>query len=524
MWNKYLVLRCIGAGISGTVYVCLDIEGKELVAVKVTRQRNRRITSLEDVEDQNVLSKEVKILCGMGYHGNIVRVREILRNSVGKTLIVMDYYCGGSLFNRQRLASQQYMSEDLARKYMRDSVRGLMFLHGQRIVHGDLKLENMLVDDSGTVGLTDFGSSIFLTQNSDVITWRSGGTPAFQAPEVLLGKGPYSAFAADVYSLGVCLFMLLYASMPFEAHHICELIDKVKNNILELPDTPNISEEARSILMGMLNKDPALRLSLSQVSEHEWITDSGALPPVSIDDCERNKKSMRLDQRILSRFLEIVPDHTKKIVTYSKGDHICVQDLANNYGVGVLINGACNLVIDVSNQQNQSKPIQCPHSDLLSSFSSITSGTLVDDWPSPGRDTVKLSRSSSSSSSSGSSGASSNVLQELTESLSNDINHAVNVLDKLRMPHGDERDSHLLCHIRAISMVAGHDVFSDTPRHKYSTIVTSKKAQVVWIPHSSWRSYMSLHADVEKYCHLVQCQRSRMIDNVVGMSLLKRIS
>jgi serine/threonine protein kinase len=522
MWNKYLVLRCIGKGISGTVYVCLDIEGKELVAVKVTRRANRLITGANDVED--FVCKEVRTLCSMGYHGNIVRVREILRNSVGKTLIVMDYYCGGSVFNRQRLASRHSMSEDLARKYMRDSVRGLMFLHQQRIVHGDLKLENMLVDDSGSVGLTDFGSSIFLTQNSDIITQRNGGTPAFQAPEVLLGTGPYNAFAADVYSLGVCLFMLLYASMPFEAHNICELINKVKDHEFELPETPNISEEARSIITGMMNKDPAQRLSLSQVSQHEWITNGGVLPPVSIEKCEHGKISMRLDQRTLSRFLEVLPDHTKRIARYSRGDQVCVQDSANNYGVGVLIDGACNLVIQFKNRDYQSKPVQCPNSDLHSSFSSITSGTLVDDWPSPGRNAIKLSRSSSSSSSTGSSGASSIVLRELTESLSKDIKHAINVLDKLRIPHGDENASHLLGHVKATSIVAGHDVFSDTSRHDYSAIVTSRNAIVVWVPHSTWRSYMSSNADIEKCCHLVQCQRSRMIDNVIGMELLKRIS
>ena len=84
-----------------------------------------------------------------------------------------------------------------------------------------MKLDNLLLDESGTVKICDFGVSRQLTSSHEIMTEQCG-TPAYIAPEILKDKG-YRGFGVDIWSLGVCLYALLYGTVPFKANNMSEL-------------------------------------------------------------------------------------------------------------------------------------------------------------------------------------------------------------------------------------------------------------------------------------------------------------
>lgn len=96
------------------------------------------------------------------------------------------------------------------------------------------------------------------------------GTPAYIAPEILRDKG-YEGFSVDIWSAGVVLYAMLYGTVPFKANNMSELQKLIIKAKYTLKD--DISEEARNLLYGLLEKDPMKRLTIPQILAHEWLND-----------------------------------------------------------------------------------------------------------------------------------------------------------------------------------------------------------------------------------------------------------
>jgi serine/threonine protein kinase len=131
----------------------------------------------------------------------------------------MELCAGGDLLNYVR--KRRKLKEDVAKYVFRQVVDGLQYCHSKGIVHRDMKLDNLLLDESGTVKICDFGVSKQLTSSHETMTEQCG-TPAYIAPEILKDKG-YRGFGVDIWSLGVCLYALLYGTVPFKANNMSEL-------------------------------------------------------------------------------------------------------------------------------------------------------------------------------------------------------------------------------------------------------------------------------------------------------------
>jgi len=170
-----------------------------------------------------------------------------------KLYMILDYFTGGELFFH--LKNTGRFKEARAKFYAAEISSALECLHAHAIVYRDLKPENVLLDENGHIILTDFGlskESITGTQ----LTHTFCGTPEYLAPEVIHGSG-YGK-AVDWWSLGTLLYEMLTGLPPFYNQNLHVMYEKIIRAKLTFPDY--LSPEAKSLLTGLLDRDPKTRL------------------------------------------------------------------------------------------------------------------------------------------------------------------------------------------------------------------------------------------------------------------------
>lgn len=191
--------------------------------------------------------------------------------------LVMELCTGGELMNR--IIDEQVFSEKVAAKYFKQMVTGLMHCHANHVVHRDLKPENYLLgspDDDSSLKLTDFGLSTYVPTPDSIIR-DACGSAYYIAPEVFLRR---YTLAADVWSLGVILFLLLSGTVPFgaDAEEEVQVYHAIQRDPLRMDGSEwgSISAAARELVVGLLEKDPSKRYTLEQVLAHPWVSGEAA--------------------------------------------------------------------------------------------------------------------------------------------------------------------------------------------------------------------------------------------------------
>lgn len=139
----------------------------------------------------------------------------------------------------------------------RQIAEAVAYLHGEKIVHRDLKLENILIDAEKHIKLIDFGFSTFV--RSDKKLAFTCGTPPYMSPELALKKD-YSGPAADVWALGVILFIMLTGKLPFYGDFEDDLYRRISLGKFKFPEDCTASKEAKSLVKKMLKIDVNKRI------------------------------------------------------------------------------------------------------------------------------------------------------------------------------------------------------------------------------------------------------------------------
>uniref|UniRef100_A0A6B2LDH6 non-specific serine/threonine protein kinase n=1 Tax=Arcella intermedia TaxID=1963864 RepID=A0A6B2LDH6_9EUKA len=181
--------------------------------------------------------------------------------------IVMEYAPGGDLFTH--VQKHGHLSETKARYFFKQMVDAVQFCHEKKIVHHDVKLENMLLQSlpEQSLRLSDFGLSQKIHPTESISACC--GSPLYMAPEVFSTQ-PHNELV-DVWSLGVCLYVMVSGTFPFVANSYSDLEEKVL--FYDPSYLVGISATCNDLLQGMLRKDPLKRYAMSAIKQHKWVVE-----------------------------------------------------------------------------------------------------------------------------------------------------------------------------------------------------------------------------------------------------------
>lgn len=242
------LLTVIGKGSFGKVLQVRKKDTGRIYAMKVLNKKN--ILENNELEhtrtEKNILQKLA--------HPFLVNLNYSFQTS-DKLYFIMDYINGGELFFH--LQKEHKFTPDRVKFYCAEIMLGLEYLHNSGVIYRDLKPENILLSADGHICLTDFGISKEGLIAEDSRTATFCGTPEYLAPEVLEGKG-YTK-AVDWWSFGTLMYEMLTGLPPFYAQDVQQMYFKIMHAKLELPDA--MDSNTKSILLGLLERDPAKRLA-----------------------------------------------------------------------------------------------------------------------------------------------------------------------------------------------------------------------------------------------------------------------
>ncbi|KAK0520740.1 hypothetical protein OC835_007113 [Tilletia horrida] len=281
--DDFEMIRVLGKGCAGKVLLVRHHESSRLFAMKSIHKRH----VLAHQELQHTLTEQAVL-------------KRMAREDKYNLYLVMDFHPGGDLATQ--LSRWGRLGRDRARFYAAEIVEGVEGLHRAGVIYRDLKPENVLIGADGHIVLSDFGlSKEFprdLTSSIDPaksrlskyaeerdVTTTFCGTAEYLAPEVIQGS-PYS-YEVDWWSFGTMLYEMLTGITPFWADTHADMYVRVLHDELVFPEDRVLDQDTKSILRGLLQRNPALRMKSPRIKRHpyfsmiEWahVCDKRYIPP-----------------------------------------------------------------------------------------------------------------------------------------------------------------------------------------------------------------------------------------------------
>ena len=282
--DNYILSNLIGKGTFGEVYLTKKKDSDFLYATK-----RMTVKLVEDPKYTKFFSNEITILKRL-YHKNIIRLED-LKKTKNHYYVIMEYCNGGTLTENLEKYKKLYhrpFTEEIVQHIMRQVVSAVNYMHELRIIHRDLKLDNILVKYENEIDknqvlllkaeikIIDFGFAAIKDQTGLFNT--AVGSPLNMDPLILKKYSTSGAVKnseliydekADIWSLGTLCYQLLLGSSAFDAFNINDLISKLEEGTYKVPT--NLSKEVVSFLNGMLQYEPQKRLNSGELMQHDFL-------------------------------------------------------------------------------------------------------------------------------------------------------------------------------------------------------------------------------------------------------------
>ncbi|XP_062849587.1 NUAK family SNF1-like kinase 1 [Trichomycterus rosablanca] len=269
--HRYELLETLGRGTYGKVKKAIERHSGRVVAIKSIKKEK-----IKDEQDMVHIRREIEIMSSLR-HPHIISIYEVFENK-DKIVIVMEYASKGELYDY--ISERRRLTERETRHFFRQIVSAVHYCHKNGVVHRDLKLENVLLDDNCNIKIADFGLSNLY--HKDKLLQTFCGSPLYASPEIVNGR-PYRGPEVDSWALGVLLYTLVYGTMPFDGGDHKNLIRQISNGEYK---EPTQSSDARGLIRWMLMVNPDRRATVEDIANHWWVNWGWK---TSVCDCESQR-------------------------------------------------------------------------------------------------------------------------------------------------------------------------------------------------------------------------------------------
>ncbi|CAI5758453.1 unnamed protein product [Candida verbasci] len=303
--NEYKIIKKIGQGQYGKVLLGeLTTKSNSYVAIKtINRIDKKRLITKNYMSSISKIRREISIMKECN-HPNVVKLYKVIDDlKFDKILLILEYCKFGEIDWRNYNHYYEKYNKPKAlilNKILRDVLNGLEYLHCYKnIIHRDLKPSNLLIDQNGTIKISDFGVSLIIENNSndDVELAKIMGTPAFYAPELcqfvnnrysIITNKDHEAnkikidYRIDIWSLGITLYCLMFNNLPFNGKNEFEMCKNIVNQELKFPvikHSKRVKEEDieelkhfKSLVKKILVKNANDRISIEEIKHHSFTT------------------------------------------------------------------------------------------------------------------------------------------------------------------------------------------------------------------------------------------------------------
>jgi serine/threonine-protein kinase HSL1 (negative regulator of Swe1 kinase) len=273
--------KTLGKGSSARVRLCRHNVTHQLAAVKIVNRRMAYLVqdsslaalskwdnNLPDQIDGEIrvpmaIEREVAIL-KLIEHPNIMKIYDIWENR-SEVYLILEYIDQGDLFTFINVKGR--LSEEVSVYFFRQIISAISYCHSFNICHRDLKPENILISADLKIKIADFGmAALHQTDTHQLAT--ACGSPHYAAPELLKNR-QYRGDKADIWSMGVILFAMLTATLPFDDPDLRVMMARTKKGQYEMPSY--LSPEAEDLIRRMLQVNPDRRITLKEIWRHPLV-------------------------------------------------------------------------------------------------------------------------------------------------------------------------------------------------------------------------------------------------------------
>ncbi|XP_073492634.1 serine/threonine-protein kinase PLK1 [Aquarana catesbeiana] len=261
--RRYLRGRFLGKGGFAKCYEITDLASREVYAGKIVPK-----TMLLKPHQKDKMTMEISIQRSLS-HRNVVGFHGFFEDN-DFVYVVLELCRRRSLLELHK--RRKAVTEPEARYYLRQTILGCQYLHSNKVIHRDLKLGNLFLNDDMDVKIGDFGLATQVEFDGERKKTLCG-TPNYIAPEVLGKKG--HSFEVDIWSLGCIMYTLLVGKPPFETSCLKETYIRIKKNEYAIPK--HINPVAAALIQKMLRSDPATRPTIDELLTDEFFT-TGYIP------------------------------------------------------------------------------------------------------------------------------------------------------------------------------------------------------------------------------------------------------